>query len=283
MTLRTALATLVVVAAASAAETAGAADAETLARGELLYHIGGCANCHTAKDGAALAGGDPIKSPFGTFYAPNITPDPTAGIGGWSEADFIRAMRQGIAPDGSPYYPAFPYTSYSRMTEEDLKALKAYLDTIPPVAQESRPHELGFPYNQRWGMRLWQAMFFEPEAFEPDSGKSEAWNRGAYLVEGPGHCGECHTPRNQVGVLQADQAFAGAVLGTEKVPAIDGSPGGLADWSEGDVVTLLKIGMTPDGDFVGSDMAKVVNNATSKLPDADLAAIAAYLKSLPPG
>lgn len=274
---------LVLAFAALAATPAGAADTEILKRGELLFHIGGCTNCHTAKNGALLAGGDAIASPFGTFFAPNITPDPETGIGGWSEADFIRAMREGLAPDGSPYYPAFPYTSYTRMSDADLVALKAHLDTVPPVRQEARPHELSFPFNQRWGMHLWQSAFFTPERFEPDPQRDAAWNRGAYLVLGPGHCGECHTPRTFYGVLEEDRAFAGARLGKEQVPNLTSDPeAGLGKWSAGDIGTALKIGMLPDGDFVGSEMAKVVNNATSKLPDEDIAAIATFLKSLPP-
>lgn len=264
--------------AASAAEPAG----PQAQQGELLFSIGGCTNCHTAKDGPLLAGGDAIPSPYGLFYAPNITPDPETGIGGWSEEDFIRAMHDGRSPDGAAYYPAFPYTSYTRMADEDLKALKAYLDAIPPVRKESRPHELSFPYSQRWGMHLWQWAFFEPARFRPDPARDAAWNRGAYLVQGPGHCGECHTPRDSLGVPETERAFAGARLGKEAVPNITGSPKGLGNWGHGDVVTLLKLGMLPDADFVGSEMAKVVNNGTSKLPDPDIGAIATYLKSLPP-
>ena len=272
--------------ALGAALVAGPARADEPAveqRGELLFHIGGCTNCHTAKNGQLLAGGDPIVSPYGTFFAPNITPDPETGIGGWTEAQFVAAMRHGRAPDGSPYYPAFPYTSYTRMTEADLGALKAYLDTVPPVNQASKPHELGFPYNQRWGLNLWQWLFFTPEEFAPDPAKDAAWNEGAYLVLGPGHCGECHTPRNVFGALEWDHAFAGATLGKEKIPDITPNPdGGLGKWSTGDLATFLKLGMTPDGDFVGSEMAKVVNNGTSKLPEPDLGGIVAYLQSLPP-
>lgn len=275
-----ALAALAACAAPGAAEPGPSYYAQ---QGELLFNAGGCTNCHTAKDGPLLAGGDAIQSPYGPFYAPNITPDPETGIGGWSDEDFIRAMREGRDPEGRPYYPAFPYTSYTRMGEEDLKALKAYLDTVPAVRKEPRPHELSFPYDQRWGMNLWQWAFFEAARFQPDPARDEAWNRGAYLVEGPGHCGECHTPRNSLGILQTERAYTGGRLGKESVPNITGHPQkGLGSWSRDDVVTLLKLGMLPDADFVGSEMAKVVNNGTSKLPDADVAAIATYLKSLPP-
>jgi mono/diheme cytochrome c family protein len=268
-----------------AAAPVAAADPDVLARGELLFHIGGCTNCHTAKDGPLLAGGEPLVTPFGTFHPPNITPHPAAGIGGWSDAQFIRAMREGVAPDGSPYYPAFPYTSYTRMSDEDLRALKAWLDTVPPVEAPSRPHELGFPYNQRWAIGLWQWAFFTPERFEPDPARDEVWNRGAYLALGPGHCAECHTPRSFLGVLDRDSAFAGGDLGGPqgKVPNITSNPaGGIGGWSEGDIVTALTLGMLPDGDFVGGEMAKIVRNGTSKLPPEDVRAIVAYLRSLPP-
>lgn len=261
-----------------AGTAAGAAEPD----GELLFHIGGCTNCHTAKDGALLAGGDPIVTPFGSFIAPNITPDPETGIGGWSLEDFIRAMREGRAPDGSPLYPAFPYTSYTKMSDADLSALKHYLDTVPAVRQESRPHELGFPFNIRWGLYLWQWLFFTPERLAPDPAHDAAWNRGAYLVLGPGHCGECHTPRTFYGVLDWSRPFTGGQVGKEKIPDITPARAhGLGDWSASDITTFLKLGMTPDGDFVGSDMAKIVNNGTSKLPQPDLDAIVGYLQSLP--
>jgi mono/diheme cytochrome c family protein len=263
---------------------AAAQEAELLARGELLFAIGGCTNCHTARGGAVGAGGDPLVTPFGTFHPPNITPDPATGIGGWSEADFIRAMRHGRAPDGSPYYPAFPYTSYALMPDEDLRALKAYLDSLEPVRAESPPHELRFPYNQRWGLRLWQWAFHEPRTFVPDPQRDAAWNRGAYLVEGPGHCQECHTPRAVHGALKRDQAFVGARLGPEEVaPNITSAPGrGIGDWTTRQLEVLLQIGMTPEGDFVGGDMGKVVSNGTAKLPAEDRTAIAVYLQTLPP-
>jgi mono/diheme cytochrome c family protein len=252
-------------------------------RGELLFHIGGCTNCHTAKNGPPLAGGDPLPTPFGTFHPPNITPDPETGIGGWTDEDFIRAMREGRAPDGTPYYPAFPYTSYRNMLEDDLRALKAYLDTLPAVRQETAPQELGFPYDQRWGLHLWQWLFLDREdAFEADPSQSEAWNRGAYLVLGPGHCAECHTPRSWYGALDRGHLFAGAGAGKERVPNITSSSDGIGDWSTSDITTFLKLGIKPDGDFVGGEMARIVSNATSKLPQEDIDAIAAYLQSLPP-
>ncbi len=266
-----------------AAPAAVRADGADLARGELLFHIGGCTNCHTAKGGQPLAGGDAIVSPYGDFYAPNITPDPETGIGDWTLDQFVRAMREGRDRDDRPLYPAFPYTSYTRMTDADLAALKGYLDTLPAVNQPAKPHALRFPFNLRWGLYLWQWLFFAPERFQQDPARDEAWNRGAYLVQAPGHCAECHTPRTFYGVLERDQAFTGAQLGKEKVPNITPDPkSGIGQWSASDLGTFLKLGMTPDGDFVGSEMAKVVNNGTSKLPDPDIAGIVAYLESLPP-
>jgi mono/diheme cytochrome c family protein len=268
---------------ALAAPAARAADPDELARGELLFHIGGCTNCHTAKDGPLLAGGDPLVTPFGTFHAPNITPDPETGIGGWSTADFVRAMREGRSPTGAPYYPSFPYGSYARMSDADLAALKAFLDTVPPVRRPSRPHELSFPFSIRSGLHLWQWAFHDPTPLQPDPSRSEAWNRGAYLVLGPGHCGECHTPRSWHGALDQSRAFAGGRLGKDVIPNITSDPKhGLGAWSRGDIRTLLLIGMKPDGDFVGGEMGKVVSNGTAKLPEADREAIVEFLTSLPP-
>lgn len=273
-----------VVSLALGASGAGAADPAVLARGELVFNIGGCANCHTREGGETLAGGASLVTPFGTFHPPNITSDPTHGIGGWTQDQFNTAMREGRSPSGAPYYPSFPYTSYTRLSDEDLVALKAYIDSLPPSTQSSPDHELGFPFNQRWGIRLWQWAFFTPGRFAPQPDKGEEWNRGAYLVLGPGHCAECHTPRNALGVLDTDMAFAGGDLGgpNGKVPNITSSPHGIGDWSDGDVATALTIGMIPDGDFLGGEMGKIVTNGTAKLPPEDVAAIVTYLKALPP-
>ena len=277
---------LAVVAVLALAPAGVRAQDDPRARGELIFNIGGCANCHTAKDGPALAGGDPLVTSFGTFYAPNITPDPETGIGGWTLDQFKTALREGRDPDGWPYYPAFPYTSFTHITDDDVAALKAYLDTVPPVHRPSHAQALSFPYNQRWGLYLWQFVFFSPGRFAPDPAHDPTWNRGAYLVQAPGHCAQCHTPRNFAGALEDDsRAFAGAPnpVGKGRIPNISEDPGhGLGKWSLDDVTTLLKLGMTPTGDFVGGEMAKVVDHATGKLPDDDVHAIAVYVKSLPP-
>ncbi len=284
--MRSAVIGLVLAASVLAVPPSARADNAQLAKGELLFNVGGCTNCHTAKGGELLAGGNPIKTPFGTFYPPNITPDPETGIGGWSLADFTAAMRDGRAPHRGPLYPAFPYTSYTLMSDADIAALKAYLDTVKPVQKASQADELHFPYNIRWGLYLWQALFFRPERFVPDASQSEQWNRGAYLVNGPGHCQQCHTPRNWLGALDESKAFAGADLGKEfggKVPDITSDPKkGIGGWTEDDIVSLLTLGIKPNGDFVGGEMSNVVDNQTGKLPKDDVQAIAVYLKSIPP-
>lgn len=276
---------LVVLAALLLGAPVARAQDDQRARGELVFNLGGCAGCHTARGGAPLAGGDPLRTPFGIFYAPNITPDPTHGIGGWTEAQFSAALREGRGPDGSPYYPAFPYTSYTGLIDEDVRALKAYLDAVPPSPQPSRPHELGFPYDQRWGLHLWQLAFFTPGRFAPDPARDAALNRGAYLMSAVGHCAECHTPRNFAGALDDELAYAGgpAPAGEGRIPNISGDDdAGLGDWGEGDVANFLTLGIKPDGDFVGGEMAKVVENGTAKLPPAEAEAIVKHLKSLPP-
>ena len=274
-----------VVAVIGGQDTARAAGAGNAKRGAYIVRLAGCATCHTApKDGKFLAGGLELKSPFGSFFPPNITPDPETGIGGWSDEDFIQALRHGKSPDGKPYYPAFPYTSYTAMTMTDMLDLKAYLDTIEPVRNQVPDHALGFPFNVRTGMYVWRALFFGTRTIAPDPDQSEAWNRGAYIVNGPGHCQECHTPRNVFGALQRDRALSGNPQGPDNkpVPNITGHARlGIQSWSTEDVVSFLQIGIKPDGDFAGGAMTDVIDDATSKLTEADVTAIATYLKSLP--
>jgi mono/diheme cytochrome c family protein len=255
-------------------------------RGAYILRLGGCTACHTdmKNNGAPLAGGGPLKSPYGTFYAPNITPDKETGIGGWSTEDFIRAMTEGKPPSGLPYYPAFPYTSYTHMKRQDLIDLKAYLDTVKPVKHDVPPHDLRFPYNMRIGIVLWRLLFFEAGPFVPDPDKSADWNRGAYIVTGPAHCGECHSPRNFFGAVDDSQALVGTTAGPDgkAVPGItQHDKRGIGGWSKGDIAYFLDSGLLPDGDFIGGSMAEVIEYSASHWTDADREAVAEYLLSLP--
>jgi mono/diheme cytochrome c family protein len=261
-------------------------DADAVKRGEYLFNAGGCFGCHTDSKGggAPLAGGRALKTPFGTFFGANITPDPEHGLGRWSEADFIRAMRDGERPDGANLFPVFPYTSFTKISDRDLKDLWAYLRTVPAAATANKPHEVGFPFGFRPGLTVWKWLNFTRGAFRGDAGRSAEVNRGAYLVEALTHCGECHTPRNLMGGLDAARAFAGTPDGPEgeRVPNITPHPEtGTGKWSAADLADVLKQGMTPDGDFVGGAMGEVVRNTTGKLTDADIKAVVAYLKALP--
>jgi mono/diheme cytochrome c family protein len=254
-------------------------------RGAYMLAAAGCVACHTVpKDGAFLAGGRELKTDFGSFFTPNITPDPETGIGNWSNEDFIRAMKKGVSPDGGRYYPTFPYTSYTRMTRQDMLDLKAYLDTVPPVRNAVPDHDLAFPFGIRASMMGWQLLFFDDTPFEADPTQSDAWNRGAYLVSGPGHCGECHTPRNLLGVVDSGRPLAGNANGPEgdAVPNITPHSSGIGGWSEDDIVSMLEVGLLPDGDFAGGAMTDVIEESTSKLSEDDRKAIASYLLSLPP-
>jgi mono/diheme cytochrome c family protein len=256
------------------------------ARGEYVLRMAGCVSCHTDQknDGAFLAGGRAIPSPFGTFYASNITPDPETGLGGWSTGEFVVAATRGTSPGGHPYFPAFPYTSYTHMTLQDLVDLKAYLDTVEPVTYEVPAHELDFPFGFRPLLKGWKLLFFEPGTFEPDPGRSEAWNRGAYLVNGPGHCGECHTPRNALGASQENRFLAGTASGPDgkPVPNITPHEDGIGDWSKTDISFALLTGILPDGDVLGGLMAEEIEDSTKHLERADLEAIAEYLLTVPP-
>jgi mono/diheme cytochrome c family protein len=256
------------------------------ARGEYVLRLGGCVSCHTDEqsDGAFLAGGRALETPFGTFRTPNITPDPETGIGGWSTGAFVRAMRAGVAPAGHPYFPAFPYTSYTNMTEQDVVDLKAHLDTVEPVANPVPEHALDFPFGFRPLLDGWRLLFFEDGAFEPDPAQSEAWNRGAYIVTGPGHCGECHTPRNALGARRHERFLAGTSDGPDgkPVPNITPHEDGIGGWSRSDIAFALQTGILPDGDVLGGAMSEVIDDATSHLTADDRNAIAEYLLSLPP-
>jgi mono/diheme cytochrome c family protein len=258
-------------------------------RGEYLIRAGGCIACHTAEQalkdkGPILGGGRAFKTPFGTFFGPNISKDPVHGIGKWSDAEFVNAFRAGRSPSGHNYYPAFPYTSFVGADDRDLVDIKAYIFTLPAQANPNKPHEVGLPYNVRFGLTFWKWMFFDRARFRRDETKSAKWNRGAYLVNHLAHCGECHTPRNGMGAMKRDMFLAGA-------PDIEGgiAPNitpdeetGIGKWSESAIIDMLKSGLLPDGDTVGGAMTDVVNHGTSHLSDEDLKAMAVYLKSVKP-
>ena len=259
--------------------------APDLANGRAMFFAGDCTSCHLSPnqdDRNRLGGGKPLPSPFGTFYPPNVSPH-ADGIGSWTAAQFQRAMRGGVSPDGRHYYPAFPYTSYQRMRPEDLRDLFAYLKTLPAVPERARDHDLPFPFSVRRGLGLWKLAFLDGKVFAPDPAKPASWNRGAYLVEGAAHCAECHSARNAIGVIPAERRYAGGPNpeGKGSVPNITPDKTGIGDWSKGDIADVLSSGLTPSGDSVGSNMVEVVRN-TSQLAPADRDAIAEYIKSLPP-
>jgi len=256
--------------------------APDLANGEYMFYAGGCASCHAtpgSDDKLALGGGLKLGSPFGDFFVPNISPDAEDGIGGWSTLDLVNAMVKGVSPNGSHYYPAFPYTSYQRMKLEDIIDLKAFLDTLEPVKSDVPPHDLPFPFNIRRTLGGWKFLYLDGKPFEPDPDASDQINRGAYLVTGPGHCGECHTPRDALGGLERDKWLTGApsTEGEGTVPGITADT--LEGWTAADIAYALESGFTPDFDSLGSSMAAVVRN-TAHLTPEDRDAIAAYLESV---
>lgn len=256
----------------------------SIERGEYIYRLSGCESCHADSAGGVdgPVGGIAMETPFGIFNIPNITPDTDTGIGGWTDKQFLEAMKTGVSPNGEHYYPAFPYTSYTRMYEQDLMDLKVYLDSLPPVNKAMKDHDLSFPFNQRWLMGLWKVLFFQSGSFKPDSTRTASWNRGAYIVNGPGHCVECHTPRNMLGALKTGELLAGNPVGFdgESVPGINpalNKP--FSQWSEDNIVFSLQTGMLPNGDFFSGSMGHIVENSTSRLSEPDLKAIADYLRS----
>lgn len=257
-----------------------------LANGETMFTIGGCVSCHKTPgqtDRLKLGGGLGLASPFGTFYAPNISSDPANGLGGWSEIEFVNALMRGVGRHGEHLFPALPYTSYQHMKVEDVRDLWAYLKTVPAVAEPSKPHAVGFPFNIRRSLGGWKLLFVDQKPFVPDPAKSAQWNRGAYLVEGPGHCSECHSPRNVIGGIKSAERYAGGAdpEGKGWVPNITPHADGIGSWKEADIAEFLKTGMTPEFDSAGGSMAEVIEN-TSRLTDEDRAAMANYLASLPP-
>ncbi len=270
------------------AQAALAADvAASIEQGRYLVHAGGCLTCHTddSPNAIPLAGGRVLRTAFGTFYAPNLTPDRATGIGGWTDADLGRALREGVAPDGSNYYPVFPYPAYSGLRDADVAAIGAYLRSLKPVRRAAPAHELPWYLSSRLVMLGWNLINFTAGRFEPDPGHDASWNRGAYLVRHLGHCGECHSPRNVLGGIDHSRELAGNPAGPEgkKIPDITGDKAtGIANWSVDEIEFFLETGILPDGDFAGSSMSAVIEDNTSKLTAVDRRAIATYLKTLEP-
>jgi len=262
-------------------------DPEAVSRGAYLARAGGCIACHTdiKRDGAPLAGGGKVETPFGVFYAPNLTPDPQHGLGHWTKTNFVAAMTRGRAPNGGLYYPAFPYPAYSGMTETDLSDLWAYLRSLAPVDRADQAHQLAFPFNLRAANLGWQFLFYSPEPWQPDPARPAEWNRGAYLTEHLLHCGECHTPRNRLGAKRIGLAYAGHKEGPENSTVPNITPDretGIGDWSTTDIVWLLQTGFMPDGDDIQGEMKLLVEHGSSHLSPDDLNAVATYILALLP-
>lgn len=251
-----------------------------VARGAYVARLAGCITCHTdgKSGGAVLAGGAAINTDFGSFYAPNITPHPDDGIGDWTLAEFSRALTAGESPEGQHYFPSFPYTFYTRLTDQDVVDLWAAVGSVPPVAGGPPPHGLRFPFGWHQGVGAWKRLFFEPGQLAGAPGKSERWTRGRYLARGPGHCGACHTPRNALGGRETDRRYAGGTgPGDEKIPAITPPALEAEGWSKDTLIFALRSGMMPDGDVFGGSMAEVVRGGTRFWSDADLAALVDYI------
>jgi len=277
---------LAVTMVAAAPPTYAGSETGDAARGKYLMRTAGCITCHTMKDsrGPALAGGRAIHSPYGDFYSSNITPDKETGIGSWNDADFVRAMRHGVSPEGRTYYPAFPYAAYTHMRRQDMLDIKSYIFSTPPVRKENRNHNIRFPFSWRFSIYPWRWLFFSPGKENGAPAQETQKARGRYLVEVVGHCGECHTPRNMVGGLKRGRPFAGTRYspGGNSVPNITpDKETGIGDWSSGDFLFFFKTGLKPDGDDIQGDMREVVEGGLRHLNEADMRAMAAYLKSLP--
>jgi mono/diheme cytochrome c family protein len=260
------------------AAIAALAPAERIARGAYLARAGDCLACHTARGGQAYAGGRALQTPFGNIISPNITSDRSNGIGAWTADDFWRALHHGKSRDGRLLYPVFPYPNYSRITRDDADALYAYFQTVPAIAQPSQPHQLRFPYNLQIALAAWRVLYFKPEVFQPDSAQSVEWNRGAYLVQGLGHCSACHSARNPLGA-QADESLSGGLIPALGwyAPALNAR----GDWQQQHLVALLKTGASPRATVFGP-MSEVVKESLQYVNDSDINAIASYLRALPP-
>ena len=252
-------------------------------RGEYLIKVTGCEGCHTAegKESVRFAGGRALKTPFGTFYGPNITPHSTAGIGAWQEADFTRAIRMGERRDGSHYFPAFPFPSFTKMSDGDLHDLWAYLRSLPPDARPNQQHDLKFPFKWRFLLGPWKWLFFTPGPMAPDAKADAVVNRGAYIVNALAHCGECHTDRNLLGGTKRDMLLGGTKAGPEgkRIPNI--TPTRLKKMGDGELKEFLISGITAEGDIPGKAMSEVIRNTTSQLTLEDMTAMIAYLRQIP--
>lgn len=281
--MRAILATMFLCTALAADGARAEPDAETLALGKALTIAGNCGDCHTADPARPFAGGKRIDTPFGGIYSRNLTPDRETGLGAWSEADFHRALRFGVAPDGSRYYPAYPYPHFTKMTRDNILAVQAYLATLTPFRNTPPPPDLRWPLNYRVLMRAWNWLFFKPGIFQPDQQKTAQWNRGGYLVEGVAHCGACHTPKNIFGADKKGQSLGGGLVQGMFAPRLDGAArSGLKSWSVDDIVEYLQSGRNRHS-HAGKLMSDVVINSTSQMSDTDVRAIAVYLKDLPAG
>ena len=254
-------------------------DPGLIAKGAQLAAIGNCQVCHTAEGGRSFAGGRPIETPYGAFYAPNITPDSETGIGRWSEGAFARALREGVDREGRNLYPAFPYEYYTRLADEDVRALYAYVATREPVRAPNRPHELRAPFNSRSLIGPWKALYFERGAFQPDPARNAQWNRGAYLVNGLGHCGACHTPRNALGGEKKDERFGGGVAERWHGPALDARSPAPLPWTAEQLYKYLRTGLDYVHAIAAGPMEPVVRNL-ARAPEEDVRAMAAYLEAL---
>jgi mono/diheme cytochrome c family protein len=258
------------------------ADAQQVQRGEYLARAGDCISCHTVKGGSPYAGGYRLETPFGYLLAPNITPDPETGIGRWSADDFYRAMHDGVNKRGQDMYPVMPYTFYTKVTREDSDLIYAYLRSIKPERNAVDVNHLRFPFDQRWSMAVWREMYFTEATFKADPARTPAWNRGAYLVEGLGHCSACHSPRNALGAIEKDKAFSGATIdGWFALNLTSNLHEGLGEWTSDQIATYLKTGAYKGKTVAVGPMAEVVQNSLSHMTDADLKAMVEYLKSLP--
>ena len=260
---------------------------DLIEKGKYIFHASGGCSCHTdtKNDGAFLAGGRPINTPFGTFFGTNISPDPSTGIGKWTDEDFVRAMTKGLSPEGNHYFPVFPYTSFHNITQEDLIALKAYLFSIPAVNQKNIPHELILPFGRQALLMIWKNVVWSPQTFISNPEQTKSWNRGAYIAQALAHCGECHTPRNLLGGLKTYLHFSGSKEGPEGELAPNITPHkitGIGDWTKVDISYFLETGMKPDGDYTQGLMAEVIEHGYYYLKVEDLDAVAEYLISLLP-